>query len=323
MTILYVNQDIGIDWCGHAGGATHIQSIIRAMIRLGHAVHILVRKEPQRRSPADLDIPCYTNPDDVPWRAFDLVYERYSLWGDLSLSRSLPWHLEINAPLIEEQMRFRGTIDVAKATSIRDAVCRRAERILLVSEQLCSYVPDESRGKICIAPNGVDRNIFRPMPVPDRFAFGYVGSMRPWHDLETPLRGFVALSDRYPRADFHVVGTGPKEALYRTTFSHPRVFFHGLVPPAAVPALLQQVSCGVATFIPDTPLYFSPLKIREYLAAHRTVITHPRFAEFPVVTEGASGYNATVAAMERQIRMDRTGLSFPSLPDWESCLFLK
>lgn len=322
MTILYVNQDIGIDWCAHSGGATHIQSIVRAMIRLGHAVHILVRKPPQRPCPGDIRIPCYASPDEVPWDIFDLVYERYSLWGELSLSRSLPWQLEINAPLIEEQIRFRTPIDVEKASLIKDAVCRRADRILIVSPELSTYVPAEARSKIFVVPNAVDRREFRPMPAPARFAFGYIGSMRPWHDLDTPLRAFTAFSERFPEADFHVVGSGPMQQLYRQSFQHPKIFFHGLIPPSAVPGVLEKMSCGVAPFIPDTPSYFSPLKIREYLAAHRTVITHPRFAEYPIVTEGVHGLEATQAAMERQIGLNRKHLTFPEIPDWESCLFL-
>ena len=105
MRILYVNQDAGIDWCGHAGGATHIQSVVRAMRRLAHNVHILARRPPQYPCPGDLDIPCYLHPEDVPWNKFDLVYERYSLWGELGLCYTLPWHLQIDAPLIEEEMR--------------------------------------------------------------------------------------------------------------------------------------------------------------------------------------------------------------------------
>ena len=118
MKILYVNQDAGIDWCGHAGGATHIQSVLRAMCRLGHQVQILVRRPSQFPCPPGLDIPNYSNPQQVPWECFDLVYERYSLWGELSLQHCLPWHLEINAPLIEEQMRYRQPIDVVRATRI-------------------------------------------------------------------------------------------------------------------------------------------------------------------------------------------------------------
>ena len=322
MTILYVNQDIGIDWCGHSGGATHIQSIMRAMLRLGHSVQILVRKPPQRPCPPDLDVPCYLDPQDVPWSRFDLVYERYSLWGELCLSQSIPWHLEINAPLIEEQMRFRRPIEVEKAERIKDAVCRRVDRILVVSEDLSTYIPADARCKIVVVPNGVDRRQFYPLPSPDRFAFGYVGSMRPWLDLETPLHAFMALADSYPETDFHVIGSGPKEGHYRSIFQHPRILFHGLIPPDSIPSLLKQISCGIAPFIDDTPGYFSPLKIREYLATHRTVITHPRFAEFREVTEGVQGFDATRDAMVRQIVLDRNTLSFPEIPDWQTCLYL-
>ena len=146
--------------------------------------------------------------------------------------------------------------------------------------------------------------------------------MRPWHDLDTPLQAFMRLADRFPTIDFHVIGSSPRETYYRESYKHPRVFFHGLVPPASIPALLEKITCGIAPFIEDTPVYFSPLKIREYLATHRTVITHPRFAEFPGVTEGVQGVDATCAAMEQQIHLDRKSLRFPEIPDWQTCINL-
>jgi glycosyltransferase involved in cell wall biosynthesis len=323
MRILYVNQDVGIDWCGHAGGATHIQSVLRAMRRLGHNVHILVRKPPHYPRPAGLDIPCYLGPEEVQWNKFDLVYERYSLWGELSLHYQLPWHLEINAPLIEEQMRYRTPIDVTRATQIRDAVCRRVQRILIVSISLSSYITADAKSKVTVVPNCVDRRMFYPRPLPKTFAFGYVGSMRPWHDLDTPLESFTQLHGRYPEINFHVVGSSTREELYREKYRNPNIRFHGLVPPAQVPDFLQQITCGIALFTSDAPDYFSPLKIQEYLATHRTVLTHPKFVEFPNVTEGVEGVASTIDAMERQIHLDRTGLQFPKVTDWsDSITFL-
>jgi glycosyltransferase involved in cell wall biosynthesis len=322
MRILYVNQDAGIDWCSHAGGATHIQSVVRAMRRLGHSVHILVRKPPQYRCPPDLDIPCYLQPEAAPWTKCDLVYERYSLWGDLSLHYQLPWHLEINAPLIEEQLRYRTPIDLIRATQIRDAVCRRVQRIIAVSPSLSAYVPPDAQPKVAIVPNCVDRQMFYPRPLPQVFAFGYVGSMRPWHDLDTPLQAFLKLHQRYPSINFHVVGSSAREQQYREKYAHPHVHFHGVVPPGRVPEYLEQITCGIAPFTPDTPRYFSPLKIQEYLATHRTVLTHPEFVTFPEVTDGVVGMAATTDAMQRQIHLDRSALRFPRITDWTESIQL-
>jgi glycosyltransferase involved in cell wall biosynthesis len=323
MRILYVNQDAGIDWCGHAGGATHIQSVVRAMRRLGHHVQILVRKPPEYPCAPDLDIPIYLQPEDVPWGYFDLVYERYSLWGELSLRCCLPWHLEINAPLIEEQMRYRTPIDVTRAAQIKDAVCRRVQRIITVSASLTSYITEDARSKITVVPNCVDRQMFFPRPLPKSFAFGYVGSMRPWHDLDTPLESFTQLQGRYPEITFHVVGSSAREKIYREKYTSPQIRFHGLVPPLQVPDLLKQITCGIALFTSDAPDYFSPLKIKEYLATHRTVLTHPKFVEFPNVTEGVEGVASTIDAMERQIHLDRNELRFPKINDWsDSITFL-
>jgi len=322
MRILYVNQDAGINWCGYVGNATHIQSVLRAMRRLGHTVHILVRTAPQCPCPVDLDIPCYLRSEDVPWDQFDSVYERYSLWGDLSLNHLLPWVLEINAPLIEEQMRYRAPIDVARAMQIRDAVCRRVQRIVVISSSLSPYVTSDAQTKITVMPNCVDRQMFYPQPLPQSFAFGYVGSMRPWHDLDTTLEAFVLLHPRYPGIDFHVIGSSARETHYREKYMNPHIHFHGLVPPTQVPTFLGQITCGMAPFTVDTPGYFSPLKIQEYLATHRTVLTHPKFAEFPVVTEGVEGLTATLDAMERQIHLNRTKLHFPNITDWSESITL-
>ncbi len=52
----------------------------------------------------------------------DLVYERYGLWGRTATAwaarTGTPSLLEVNAPLVTEQLRFRELIDVDRAQAV-------------------------------------------------------------------------------------------------------------------------------------------------------------------------------------------------------------
>ncbi len=98
----------------------------------------------------------------------DLVYERYSLTavaGALVARRlSLPFFLEVNAPLADEETRFRG-LRLARLThGLERWVFRRADRVIVVSQPLAQHAralgvrPE----RIVVLPNAVDPELFHP-----------------------------------------------------------------------------------------------------------------------------------------------------------------
>src|SRR5690606_10479147 len=107
-------------------------------------VHHVPLRAHDRSDPADRELAAMRADDDIaalisnPRRAspaygpppsagldaqdgFDLVYERYSLWGGSGVRHGriagVPAVLEVNAPLIEEQARFRTLVHAGAATA--------------------------------------------------------------------------------------------------------------------------------------------------------------------------------------------------------------
>ena len=137
MRIAYVCADPGIPVFGQKGCSIHVQEVIRALRHQGAQVELFaVRCEDT--PPADLaDIIIHPLPpipkveQDLRERMalsmnldlrmkleqaghFDLIYERYSLWSfsaiEFAQEAKIPGLLEVNAPLIEEQIQYRGLI---------------------------------------------------------------------------------------------------------------------------------------------------------------------------------------------------------------------
>jgi len=217
-------------------------------------------------------------------RPFDLVYERQSLWSLAGLAfarrHDLPFFLEVNAPLVAQQAEYRELVNVATAEAISDLLLAHADRIVVPSRALATHLVERGAraGRVRVVPCGVSRSLFvaRRLPRPshgpgDPFTVGFVGSLKPWHGVETLLDAFVELRRCSAAYRLLVVGDGPLRALVedRCAREHPAgvVMLVGSVPYEHVPDCLARMDVGLAPY-PELPLfYFSPLKVLEYAAA--------------------------------------------------------
>ena len=127
----------------------------------------------------------------------DVVYERYSLFhgSGARIARTLevPFVLEVNAPLIEEQERHRVLRLKTLAQRMQAACFRDADHLITVSEPLREYLLAEGIGadRVSCLANGVDTRRFHPHADPEpirarhslgmRPVVGFVGSLKPWH----------------------------------------------------------------------------------------------------------------------------------------------
>ena len=100
----------------------------------------------------------------------DFIYERYSLWGLAGLGAAkrclLPFVLEVNAPLVCEQQRFRGGMTCPwLARRIERLVWRGSDLVIAVSEALSNHLTEAvvSSALVRILPNGVDARWFMAM----------------------------------------------------------------------------------------------------------------------------------------------------------------
>ena len=208
--------------------------------------------------------------------------------------------LEVNAPLIEEQLTHRTLLNPALAESTARRTFRAARSLLAVSKEVATYLEGypQALGRIQVVSNGVDTRRFRPdvkasCAVDDSFTVGFAGSMRPWHGLEVLVEAFAQLHEKDCRSRLLIVGDGAarrdlESGLAGRGLLH-SVRFTGAVSPAEVPALLVSMDVAVAPYPKLPTFYFSPLKVFEYMAAGRAIVAARAGALAELIEDGVNG----------------------------------
>src|SRR5262249_51468898 len=148
------------------------------------------------------------------------VYERHALWSaspmEYARDRGIPGLLEVNAPLVQEQARYRTLHNAPLAMDMVRRAFRAASAVLAVSEEVASYVrrAEPASAHIQTVPNGVDPRRFHPGVAPtlpySAFTVGFVGSLKPWHGVDALLRAFARAAPLLPRSRLLIVGDGPQ-----------------------------------------------------------------------------------------------------------------
>jgi len=311
MRIAYISADNGVPVFGSKGCSIHAQEVIRAMLGRGAQVDLFTPR-PGGQPPRDLasvrihSLPYFPsgNPAAREQKAlavnhdlrneleaageFDLVYERYSLWSFAGMKyarlKGIPGVLEVNAPLIDEQAKYRVLIDRRGAEQVAKRTFNAASTLVAVSKGVAKYLrryANDSQ-RIHVVPNGVNPRRFSQnshfgAPASTRsFTIGFVGSLKPWHGLMHLVEAFSILNQRAGNWRLLIVGDGPErqhleENLEARGLRH-LVTFSGAVNPDQVPRLLASMDVAVAPYPDRKDFYFSPLKVYEYMAAGLPVV---------------------------------------------------
>src|SRR3989449_8283203 len=334
MKVLYICADAGIPLDGTKGASVHVRQTIAALTRRGVDVTVLALRPGvpgpiagrvisagaligrlQGRaggrvaaqatalaSAPDLDVQVPFSPGDV-----DVIYERYSLWslaGAVLAERlAAPLVLEVNAPLVEEQSRYRQLDLRGVAVEIERFLARRADALLCVSSTLRDRFARlrGSREGVHLFPNAVDLERFQEAVTSPQGAGArkagdtvimFTGSFKPWHGVKDLLQAFALLLNDQRRTRLVLVGGGPeRESLMRCAVElriEANVTFTGAVSPEEGPALVALADIAVASYIPLNDFYFSPLKLGEYLAAGLPVVATACGDLDPLLRDGVS-----------------------------------
>ena len=328
MRVAYVCADPGVPVFGTKGSSVHVQEIVRAWQNTGATVTVYcTRKGTDRPADlADLDV-VEVRPESVPGPAREraiqdaalslvdevlrhgcgLVYERYSLFSPalsvLAPVLDIPSVLEVNAPLIEEQQRYRQLLDVKKADTVLRRNATTADVVACVSEPVVRWVRDRvPAARTVLAPNGVNVGRIRPRRPgrsnPGHFTVAFVGTLKPWHGVPGLLHAVALANGRTAQADHRwaveVIGDGPGRADLERLAGALAVDAHftGAVPPADVPALLAGCDAAAAPYPPESAGvddYFSPLKVYEYMAAALPIIASAAGQIPAILDDGRTG----------------------------------
>ena len=217
----------------------------------------------------------------------DFIYERYSLFGyagvELARNLGVPIMLEVNAPLAIEQARYRELVLDHSARKLEAQILNCADNVIVVSNALSDYVLrlGVPSTRTTVLPNGVnpklmDRSV-RGDEVRVRYGLtakrvlGFVGSLKPWHDLDTLLNAVRLLHHRDPSYHLLLVGDGPRLAQLQAR-DEPFVTCTRAVPYGEVPSHLAAIDAVAVPYAAGGDCYFSPLKLYEAMAMARPVI---------------------------------------------------
>ncbi len=164
-----------------------------------------------------------------------------------------------------------------------------------------------ARERLVVVPPGVDRERFRPRPQAEaRAALGldpaacillYVGVLDATHDLRPLLEALAALGDARPAGlRLHLVGEGPQRGVLETFARVHRlpVRFHGRRPHAEIPLWIAAADLCLAPYrrevFANRELGYATMKIPEYLAVGRPVVSVPSGRARALIRHGESGF---------------------------------
>lgn len=227
----------------------------------------------------------------------DTVYVRNSALDFASILAALfcrcPLVVELPGPILEEGARYGfSPLKYQLATWLMRSKMRLAARIITVTEPIKQGLvgtygmePD----KIAVIQNAANTELFRPLPRVEAQAavgldsgkryVGFVGNLSPWHGVEILIEAAKRVFSVDSSIAFLIVGDGiMRESLEKRVIQEglkDNIIFTGAVPYQQVP---RYVACCHLMTLPlinkmDRDSGYSPLKLYEYLACGRPVIS--------------------------------------------------
>ncbi|SEM58779.1 Glycosyltransferase involved in cell wall bisynthesis [Loktanella fryxellensis] len=322
MRIAYVCTDPGIPVFGTKGASVHVQEMLRAFV--GRGAHVtVISPRIGDAAPADLAGVAIHALPPLPSGAaavraqaaldqnaavalaldaagpFDLIYERHALYAhagmEVARDAGTPGVLEVNAPLLAEQARHRTLALTREAEGATRACMSAAAHVTAVSPVVGTYATDHGAQRMHVIPNAVTPARFPQQAAPGgAFTLGFLGSLKPWHDVDTALDAFALLrAQAVPDAVLMIVGDGPERdglaARADALGIADAVEFTGAVAPEEVPGMLARMHVGLSPYAASADFYFSPLKIYEYMAAGLAVVASDVGHLGQVVDHGTTG----------------------------------
>jgi glycosyltransferase involved in cell wall biosynthesis len=327
---VYICADSGVPVFGEKGCSVHVQEMLGAFLEEGLDMRLIAQRlggvPGEQIARARLSVLPPLAAPDVAGRETsallanrdqeailshcgahraEFLYERYSLWSyagmEFARRVGVPGLLEVNAPLIDEQLEHRGLVHLAECREVAHRVFEAATHLLAVSEELAAWLDAQpgARGKVSVLPNGVSPSRFVPNVAPAQvrglggMVIGFLGTLKPWHGLMTLLEAVAVVRQQRPDAQLLLVGDGPERARLAARAEElgisSAVHFAGAVKPSDVPSWLASMDVAVAPYPPMESFYFSPLKVYEYLAAGRAIVASRIGQITSVVQDGVTG----------------------------------
>ncbi len=270
--VLSVNQDAGIGPGRAKGAAVHLNAMRDAFSALGSDCRGIDEPDDARLNEAMQSA--------LAHGPVDLIYERYALGksaaAHFAVEHGIPLVLEVNAPLADEQHRWRGG-SVETDDALQDAYAMGAAcKLIAVSSDVARYAVERGAraDRVEIFPNGIDadrfnlsvrnKSAYKSLIPAGRFVIGFHGRLRPWHGFDMLLNVARKLLEHGSDIHLLVVGEGDFDGLEDLPDNrYTRIKWQ---PHQEIPQYVAAFDVLPLTYQADLPCYFSPLKLMEAMA---------------------------------------------------------
>jgi len=307
----------GIPVRGPSGSSAHFRGMARAFARRTSVRIVAARLADQRGEHGQIELPMRApRPPLFPTRRFperrerafasrvariegpvpELIYERWTLFSEAGrfARRGLPRVLEVNAPLLEERLRFESVRDEGYTRKWQARSLEGADLYACVSPWLAQWVEDQGvpHERIEVVPNGTEALMGERTARGD-FVVGFVGSMKPWHGADR-----VERLARQAGGEALLVGDPP-------------------VGEQAVADAIASMDVALAPYRADAPAWFCPLKVAAYRAQGTPVVATRVGAMERWVGEGGTVVPDDDGLLVEAIRSWRGRRARASLRSWD------
>lgn len=239
----------------------------------------------------------------LPKEEVVFVWEKHDLFFGpgkrLSKKFNVPLISYVHAPVIWEASKWgvKRYFWGKWLEKIETISLKRADLIAVVSEEVKRKVMDMgvSESKILISPMAVEPGLFSDNEVTavklkgkfelhGKFIIGWTGSFRNFHGVDHIIKAFKKASEKYPETVLMLIGDGAEreksEELVKSLGISNKVIFTGRLPFLEVPNYIALFDIAVVSTRNKDGFHYSPLKLREYMAAGKAVLA-PDAGEIP------------------------------------------
>lgn len=232
------------------------------------------------------------------------VWEQHDLFPGpgrkLADKYQVPLIVYVHAPVVWEAAKWgvnRSLWGYYLENFVEKSSLEKADLIAVVSENVKSKIvkmgiPAE---KVLVSPMAVDPQLFQQgnlsadslrqqLGLQGKTVIGWTGSFRSFHGINFLIDAFAKISNSYPDCRLLLVGDGLErrdaEVLVDKLGIRDKVIFTGRKPFREIPQYVSVFDMAVVSAKNVSEFHYSPLKLREYLAAGKPVLA-PNAGEVP------------------------------------------